>query len=170
MDSKADAKVVSVLRRVEIFQGLGDLDLAQIAQLCQVGKAKKGQVIFREDTDGDDLYIVHDGAVEIQVLTRGSDGTTRQATINTLYEGQSFGEMALLGGGSRSASAVASATPTTLLVLNGTEFAALCEKNTLIGYRVMRNLINDLTYKLRSASLLLRGHIKWQDGQLSQLG
>lgn len=165
-----NAKVVNVLRRVEIFQGLGDAELDQIARVCRVGKAKKGQIIFREDSDGDELYIVHDGAVEIQVITRGSDGSSRQATINTLYEGQSFGEMALLSGGSRSATAVASATPTTLLVINGTEFAALCEQNTLIGYRVMRNLINDLTYKLRSASLLLRGHIKWQDGQLSQLG
>jgi CRP-like cAMP-binding protein len=160
---------VGVLRRVEIFKDLGDAELAQIAQLCKVGKAKKGQVIFREDSDGDDLYIVHDGAVEIQVSTRGSDGAVRQSAINTLYEGQSFGEMALLGGGSRSASAIASAPLTTLLVINGADFTELCEQNTLIGYRVMRNLINDLTYKLRSASLLLRGHIKWQDGQLSQL-
>ena len=40
MDAKTDPKVVSVLSRVEIFQGLGDLELAQIAQRCQVGKAK----------------------------------------------------------------------------------------------------------------------------------
>ena len=161
--------VVAILRRVEIFKDLGDPELAQIAQVCKGGKVKKGHVIFREDSDGDELYVVIDGAVEIQVGARGSDGSFRQSTINTLYEGQSFGEMALLGGGSRSASAIASATPTTLLIVSGKDFAQLCEQNTLIGYRVMRNLINDLTYKLRSSSLLLRGHIKWQDGQLSQL-
>lgn len=163
------SNVLPVLKRVDIFQGLSDGELQQIAQLCRVGKAKKGQVIFHEDSDGDELFIVHDGAVEIRVTTRGSDGASRQSTINTLYEGQAFGEMAILGGGSRSASAVANTTPTTLLVIRGGELSQLCEQNTAIGYRIMRNFINDLTYKLRSSSLLLRGHVKWQDNQLSQL-
>ena len=64
--------VIAVLRRVEIFNGLGDKELSQIAQLCKIGKAKKGQVIFREDSDGEELYIVHDGAVELVPLSDGS--------------------------------------------------------------------------------------------------
>ncbi|GAA5531141.1 cyclic nucleotide-binding domain-containing protein [Herpetosiphon gulosus] len=164
-----NSSVIAVLRRVDIFAGLSDLELSQIAQLCKVAKAKKGQIIFREDSDGDDLYVVHDGAVEIQVQTRGSDGQQRLSTINTAYEGQAFGEIAMLGGGSRSATAVASMNPTTLLVINGPELSTLCDTNTAIGYRIMRNFINDMIYKLRSASLLLRGHIKWQDNQLSQI-
>ncbi len=162
------SNVIPILRRVDIFQGLSDSELQQIAQLCRAGKVKKGQIIFQEDSDGDELYIVHDGAVEIRVSTRASDGGIRQSTINTLYEGQSFGEMAVLGGGSRSASAVAN-MPTTLLVIKGGDLSRLCDQNTAIGYRIMRNFINDLTFKLRSASLLLRGHVKWQDNQLSQL-
>lgn len=165
-----NANVINVLRRVEIFKHLGDAELGAIAALCKVGRVKKGQVIFQEDAEGGELYVVHDGAVEIQVKTRGSDGKPRESTINTLYEGQSFGEMALLGSGARSASAVAAATPTTLLVMDGTDLARLCDANPVIGARVYRNLLDDLAFKLRSASLLLRGHIKWKDGQLSTLG
>lgn len=160
--------VIGILRRVQIFEGLSADELADISTICRIGRVQKGQVIFAEDSEGDELYIVHDGAVEIQILARSSDGQLRPTTINTLYAGQSFGEMALLGGGTRSASAVAVDT-TTLLVIKGSDFEALCERSTRIGYRVFRNLAADLVYKLRSSALLLRGHVKWQDGELSQL-
>ncbi len=163
------ALIIPLLQKVDIFQGLDESELTQIAELCRLGRAKKGHIIFREDAEGDELYVVYDGAVEIQVPTRGAGGKLHPSTIMTVYPGQSFGEMAILGGGTRSATAIVSATPTTLVVLPGDAFMDLCEQNTRIGYRVMRNLIDDLTYKLRSSSLLLRGNIKWQDGQLSQL-
>ena len=36
------------------------------------------------------------------------------------------------------------------------------------GYRVIRNLAQDLAYKLRSSNLLLRGNIRWQRGELGR--
>jgi CRP/FNR family transcriptional regulator, cyclic AMP receptor protein len=162
------ANVLAVLKKVQLFEGLKGDDLAEIGNICRVGKVQKGQVVFSEDSEGDQIYIILEGSIEIQIMARGSDGQPRQTTINTLYSGQSFGEMALLGGGGRSASAVA-ASAATLLVISGPDFDALCEQNARIGYRVFRNLSNDLVYKLRSSALLLRGTIKWQDNQLSQL-
>ena len=164
------AALNALLRKVDLFRGLDDSDIAEIVALCKVGRANKGHVVFREDSEGTEVYIVQAGSVEIQVGTRDSTGNIRQSTIMTVYSGQSFGELAILeGNGTRSATAVVSATPTTLIILPGDAFLALCERNTRIGYRVMRNLIDDLVYKLRSSSLLLRGHIKWRDNQLSQL-
>ena len=163
-----NAAILVVLKRVELFRHLSDGELASIADLCSMARAKKGQVIFREDSEGDELYVVHEGAVEIQVQTRTNEGALQQSTVMTIYPGQAFGEMAILGGGSRSATAIASAS-TTLIILPGGEFTKLCEDNTRIGYRVMRNMIDDLVYKLRSSSILLRGNIKWKENQLSQL-
>lgn len=84
-----------------------------------------------------------------------------------LYAGQSFGEMALLGGAARSATVI-SVEACVLLVLNEKEFANLCENEPRIGFIVMRNLANDLSYKLRASNLLLRGNIRWQHGELGQ--
>lgn len=91
------ARVIDNLRRVEIFAGLSDDELMQVAGLCKAIRAPAGQTIFREGDTGDELYIVHEGTVRVMITARLSDGTMAPSTINTLYPGQCFGEQALLG-------------------------------------------------------------------------
>lgn len=63
---------------------------------------RKGAVIFREDDACDNAYIVEHGEVEISVLRDGV-----QVPLVRLREGEVFGETALLGGGRRTATAIA---------------------------------------------------------------
>jgi CRP-like cAMP-binding protein len=84
-----------------------------------------------------------------------------------LYGGQSFGEMVLLGGATRSAT-VTCVDACVFLVIKERDFASLCDRNPRIGYTVMRNMASDLSYKLRSSNLLLRGNIRWQAGELGR--
>jgi CRP-like cAMP-binding protein len=93
------------------------------------------------------------------INTRKPDGTFTPSTINMLYKGQCFGEMILLNSAVRSATVVA-AEATTLIVIREPEFRRLCDANPRIGYVVIRNLAQDLAYKLRSSNLLLRGNIR----------
>lgn len=152
-------QLLTNLRRVEIFNGLADDELLLIASLCKIIRAPAGQIIFNEGEDGDELMVIHEGCVRIALNSKGPDGKLAPNTINMLYTGQSFGEMVLLGGATRSAT-VAAVEPCVLLVLKEREFAQLCDDNPRIGYRVMRNLAADLSYKLRSSNLLLRGNIR----------
>jgi CRP-like cAMP-binding protein len=124
-----------------------------------------GRVIFSEGDDGDKMFIIQEGSVRVALNIRGTDGSHTQSTINMLYAGQSFGEMVLLDGSTRSAT-ITSVDPGVLLVLPEQDFAQLCEANPRIGYRVMRRLASDLAYKLRSSNLLLRGNIRWQHDEL----
>jgi CRP-like cAMP-binding protein len=78
-------------------------------------------VVFEEGDMGDSLFMILSGEVEVSKLISGE---TRQ--IGTLGPGEYFGEMALLGRRARSASTRA-ATPLDLLVLPGSDFAALAE-------------------------------------------
>lgn len=159
--------VVENLRKVEIFNGLSDAELVQIAHICKVRRVPAGYAIFNEGDDGDELLIIHEGCVRVAINTKTSDGTLAPSTINMLYTGQSFGEMVLLGGATRSAT-VTSVDPCVLLIVKEQDFAALCDTNPRIGYRVMRNMASDLSYKLRSSNLLLRGNIRWQHGELGR--
>ncbi|NJN19574.1 MAG: cyclic nucleotide-binding domain-containing protein [Oscillochloris sp.] len=161
------ANVVDHLRRVEIFSGLSDEELLQVAAICKVRRVGASQVVFNEGDDGEELYILHEGCVRVSLNTRAPEGGMTPSTINMLYSGQSFGEMVLLGGATRSAT-VTAVDPCVLLVLRERDFAALCERNPRIGYRVMRNMASDLSYKLRSSNLLLRGNIRWQQGELGR--
>lgn len=160
-------QIVEHLRRVEIFGSLTDEDMLQLASLCRVQKMGAGQVAFNEGDDGDELMIIIEGCVRVSLITRSAQGEMNQSTINMLYSGQSFGEMVLLGGATRSAT-VTCVDPCVFLVIRERDFAALCDKNPRIGYKVMRNLASDLSYKLRSSNLLLRGNIRWQAGELGR--
>lgn len=154
------------LRRVQIFGGLSDEELLKVANLCKIWRVAAEQVIFREGEDGDQLFIIHEGTVRVSLTTRDQHGTVSQGTINMLYAGQSFGELVLLDGITRTAT-VTTVVPCVLLVIQQRDFSALCEANPRIGYRVMRHLASDLAYKLRSSNLLLRGNIRWQHGELA---
>ena len=161
----AEEIVQDVLGRVDIFRGLTPEELLEVAQICSARSYRKGEVVVEEDAEGDDLYIIHRGSVEVLIWARGPEGEVRQTPIHNLWAGRSFGEMVLVGGGRRSAT-VRCAEDCLLLILNRFDFDRLCERHPRIGYRVMRNIAEDLVYKLRSSSLLLRGQIKWQEGEL----
>jgi CRP/FNR family cyclic AMP-dependent transcriptional regulator len=161
------SNVVEHLRRVEAFSGLSDEELIHVATICKGRRLAAGQTVFQEGEDGDEMMVILDGCVRVSITTRLPDGTMAPSTINMLYKGQSFGEMVLLGGATRSAT-VSCMDPCTLIVIKERDFAALCDRNPRIGYRVMRNMASDLAYKLRSSNLLLRGNIRWQQGELGK--
>jgi CRP/FNR family cyclic AMP-dependent transcriptional regulator len=161
------SNVVEHLRRVEAFSGLSDEELIHVATICKGRRFAAGQTVFQEGEDGDEMMVILDGCVRVSITTRLPDGSMAPSTINMLYKGQSFGEMVLLGGATRSAT-VSCMDPCTLIVIKERDFAALCDRSPRIGYRVMRNMASDLAYKLRSSNLLLRGNIRWQQGELGK--
>ncbi|HTO20980.1 MAG TPA: Crp/Fnr family transcriptional regulator [Spirochaetia bacterium] len=73
----------------------------------------QGAVIFKENDDGNEMFIIIQGVVEI----RKSTGASSSKVLSTLQKGDMFGEMAIIEKQPRSASAVA-VQPTRVLVLN----------------------------------------------------
>jgi CRP/FNR family cyclic AMP-dependent transcriptional regulator len=167
MTMNANTRVIDNLRKAEIFSGLIDEELLKVADLCKAVRVPAGKPVFSEGDEGDELYIIHEGSVRVMINTRAPDGTFAPSTINMLYSGQCFGEMILLNSAVRSAS-ITAAEATTLIVIRESDFRNLCEANPRIGYCVIRNLAQDLAYKLRSSNLLLRGNIRWQRGELAK--
>ena len=155
----ANNRAIESLRRTEIFLGLFDEELAKVAELCTGLRVPTSKAVFTEGDGGAELYIILEGSVRVMINKRKPDGTFAPSTINMLYQGQCFGEMILLNSAARSATVVA-AEPTTLIVIKEADFRRLCDENPRIGYVVIRNLAQDLAYKLRSSNLLLRGNIR----------
>jgi ATP-binding cassette subfamily B protein len=110
----------SRLQGVPIFAGLdGDL-LAALAQRLSVERFPAGDVIINEGESGDKLYIIHKGQVEILAY----DPAGQQRRINTLREGDHFGEIALLYDVPRLAT-VRALTPVQLYSLSKDDFNVL---------------------------------------------
>lgn len=71
-------------------------------QIASYETYQDGQIIFKEGDNGDWIYVVDDGEVEISKNVGG-----QQIAIETLKEGDVFGEMAYIEKQPRSATATA---------------------------------------------------------------
>src|ERR1700694_5861439 len=152
-----------ILKLTEIFSDMSDTQLELIASVCQEQQYNSGDLLFAENTRGDGLYVILNGEVEITVdpslVTAGDKG--EQYTIATLRRNQSFGEVALVDEGFRSASARVTQHDTRLLLIARDKLMLLCDAYPQLGYRLMRNLAADLAMKIRNTDLKVRDQLTW---------
>jgi CRP-like cAMP-binding protein len=148
-------EVVQILKRVELFDGLTPQELESIAELCREEAYESGEVIAKQGDQGDKLYVICEGFVEVLLGGTPSDESPR--TVVNLGRGQIVGEMALVDHGPRSATVRAIADDETVVqAIQRDAFDALCERNHHLGYVVMRNMAADLSFKLRHRHLASR--------------
>jgi CRP-like cAMP-binding protein len=112
--------VAEVLARTDLFGNLAPADLEAIAAKGMVRTYPKGQILFYQQDPGESLYVILEGRVKAFVTSE--DG----AELNLgMFESPSIlGEVALVDGGPRSASAEVVA-PTKLLVFTRATFVSL---------------------------------------------
>lgn len=89
---------VAMLRAVPIFKALSDNELQSIldAPANDVVTYQPPEIIIEEDEEGDCMYIILDGVVDVKIRAVGG----QEITIATLKQGEFFGEQALLPGSS----------------------------------------------------------------------
>lgn len=97
-----------------------------------------GETIFEEGDEGDSIFVVHSGEVE---LSRA--GGVERRTVARLGPGEFFGEMSVVLGEPRTATAVA-AKATRLLALDGEIFEAMCVERPEIAIRIISRLSSRL--------------------------
>ena len=149
-----------ILRNADIFYKFNQAQLELVANLCREQTLKTGEIIFWEGSKSDELYIIADGIVDILVnpdlVSDKQDQEHKPVTIATLRRGQSFGEIALVDQGLRSATARIAHDNTRLLIIPSEQLLTTCEEHQDLGYRLMLNLAADLALKIRSTGLRIR--------------
>jgi CRP/FNR family cyclic AMP-dependent transcriptional regulator len=156
----------AVLIQADIFAGIDQRYIDSIASICKEKAFRRGETIFEENSTGDELYVIASGEVEITVdpslVSHRSDAPSEQRTIAHLRRGQSFGEIALVDQGIRSATARSASEQTQLLIIPREEILSMCDENPLLGYQLMRNLAADLSMKLRGTDFQIRDQLLQQ--------
>jgi CRP-like cAMP-binding protein len=139
-----------ILRGVDLFEGLTDQELERVVTICSEMRFSPGQIITREGAEGNELFIITEGFVEIVL---GERPTMAARVVVSLGPGQIIGEMALVDQGPRSASVRATSKPTVVQAIQRADLEALFQQETRIGYIIMRNLAADLSFKMRHRNL-----------------
>ena len=153
------SEIVNFLKQADIFYQLTPTQLEMVANICQELTFGAGEVVVEEGSTTKELYIVVQGEADVLVnpaLVGGPQSQKSDVIIATLRRGQSFGEIALVDEGLRSATVRTTQKGTRLLVIPRHKLLMLCETYPQLGYRLMYNLVADLAMKIRNTDLRIR--------------
>ena len=154
--------ISSMLKTADIFYELTNTQIEVIASIAEERRYEQGAVIVKERTAGRELFVIAEGEVDIEIDPASTGkGSGEPYKVATLRRGQSFGEVALVDEGVRSAGARAVHHDTRLIVIPREKLMLLCETYPQLGYRLMRNLAADLAMKIRTTDLRIWEHLYW---------
>ncbi|MCR8629610.1 Crp/Fnr family transcriptional regulator [Paenibacillus radicis (ex Xue et al. 2023)] len=131
--------MIDFLSKVPLFINLNSSQLTSISNICSKKSFRSGTILFNEKELGSVFYIVFNGSVKIY-----NTSTTGEEKILSLFKsGDSFGELSLIDGKPRSASAQ-TLEDSVLIALDAKHFLELLKNNFDISLCIMRELCNRL--------------------------
>jgi CRP-like cAMP-binding protein len=127
---------LDLLHRIPLFSALDRRGVERLGMLAEEVDVPTGKVLMRQGEEGSDLMVIVRGRVGIE-----RDGTR----LNTMGAGDYFGEIALVVGGPRTATATTE-EPSTLLVVNHRDFHSMVEEFPDVAVQ----LLNTLAHRVRN--------------------
>jgi len=121
-----------LLKSISLFVDLDGQELSRIAAVCQVRSHVGREVVVTQGEPAQALFAIKRG--RLKVVSYGPDG--RDTVLGIMAEGEVFGEVALIDGGTRSAT-VTAIEPCELLVIEREQFLALLGESPTISIKLM---------------------------------
>ena len=132
------------LRSIPIFADLTRRELAAIERILHKREYEPGERIFHQDDPGLGMYIIESGRIGIETDDAPDN-------VGDLGDGEFFGELPLLDGGPRSATAMAK-TPCRIYGFFQPDLFSLIERNPHLGVKIVLSLASIISSRLRAAN------------------
>jgi hypothetical protein len=127
-----------ILKKVSLFSFMDEDQLQEVAQIASERREEDGVYLCRQGDEGDEMYVIARGEVEIVKEVDGQEQVIYRAT-----SGEIIGEMEVLSDMSRAA-AMRARGKVHLLVIEGESFRALMHEFPGISDRVIQMLVSKL--------------------------
>lgn len=137
---------VEFLSKVKTFSSLAPDDLGELAALWRPVAREDGQIVFRQGDPPHAMYLVREGRVEISLWTEDNE----ELVLSILGDGDFFGELALLDGSPRTATAKAVGHAELLEMAKDDFFAFLHRKP-----EVSISMMSEIARRLRASNSLI---------------
>jgi len=129
-----------------LFNDMSADEINKLQQLFTAKKVAEGKTIFIENMPGESLYLIKQGTVQISRMLAEGD----EEVLIVLGPDDIFGEMAVLDGGNRSATARI-AEDAILYGLNRKTFNALAAKNSSLCLKLTLNIARIFSERVRNS-------------------
>jgi cGMP-dependent protein kinase 2 len=131
----AIARISTERQLLQLFKaGLTKEDVAEVVAGSEILTIKAGQAVITEGDEGIDIFVIRSGSMIVEKMVGG-----KPVFLSYLPAGSFVGEMALIGGGRRTAT-VRAAIKSDVIRLPGEAFAALMTKKLALAERVRRDM------------------------------
>jgi CRP-like cAMP-binding protein len=131
-------EVILALKSTPLFRNVPGEGLKRLSDFIQEKEVLAGELVFREEDLGDEMYLVRSGRVSIhQELGEGP------ALLETVEPGGYFGEMAIIDDLPRTATATAE-VDTSLFVLHKNDFRTAVQDYPDIAFEIFREFTRRL--------------------------
>jgi CRP-like cAMP-binding protein len=144
-------EIINLLENCELFKGLKQDNLEEMADLFRVEAYAAGDHIFRQGELGDRIFIVAKGNV---FLERSLDLGIRKGTasIGMLTKGKVFGcWSSLLNEEHRLMSSALCRKPTTVLAIKGSDLRKFMLRDNVLGFEILERFCFLLRDRLKGA-------------------
>ena len=133
---------VEALRKISLFERLNYPELVKALNIAQLVRYAEGDTIIREGEEGECMYILLSGRVEV---------LANDLVFKVLEKGGHFGEMSLIDKDVRSAT-VRAAENCDLLVIHRTDFFHLLNQEPHLAIKILLSFVNSLSGRLRETT------------------
>ncbi|MCL2390801.1 MAG: cyclic nucleotide-binding domain-containing protein [Endomicrobia bacterium] len=136
---KAD---VAFLKKVVLFKGLSNRDLAKVALIVFKRNYVPGETVYKEKQEADVLYIIKGGQIKVN----------NDSNEKIVESGDFFGEMSLIADKKHDSSAVALKNSELYLIYR-VKFDDFVDLDAKAGLQIMRNLSQILTVRAKCSEI-----------------
>jgi sigma-B regulation protein RsbU (phosphoserine phosphatase) len=158
MRREANGFRTDLVLQLPIFAGLDAETAASVLQHLHRETVRAGQVVFEQESSGENLYVIESGQVQvIRLLENGMEDV-----LATLEAGEIFGEMALLEQQPRSAQVVAS-SDVQLLSLSRQTFDHLIHESPRLAIHLLQRISARLRQRNQQQEVLLNEKLRLVD-------
>ncbi len=139
---ETDNAIYERLNNIPLFAPLSDEETEKLADAAHLRIFAPDEPIVRQGQQGGSMFVIHKGSVNVNIIENG-----KPKTINTLKEGEFFGEMSLLTGELRSATVMAN-EETQIIQIGKFSLKMILDTNP--------NLVNALSNLMEERRVLLQ--------------
>lgn len=154
MSSKSET--AAFLRTVPLFKAVAEADLLALASRLHERSLRRGQVLFREGDEGEEMFVVRRGSVIISKPVRDKV----EGILARMSAGDFFGEMALFDPAPRSAT-IQAESDCTLLVMDQESLSRLTEADPHAAAAFFHALVKAFIVRLRESGEKVKEITAW---------